>query len=77
LFQNEEVLETISREYISRLLQTILERLKAKNTHEEFLNLLNSIDLSGCSILHYVAALNYHELVSIFYQFGANLSLKT
>jgi ankyrin repeat protein len=27
--------------------------------------------------LHYVAALNYHELVPIFYHFGANLSLKT
>lgn len=41
------------------------------------MNLVNSLDNSGCSLLHYVAALNYHELVPIFYHFGANLSLKT
>jgi hypothetical protein len=36
LFQDEKVLETMSREYIHRLLSTILERLKMKNSQQDF-----------------------------------------
>lgn len=38
---------------------------------------MNSLDEHGCSLLHYVAALDYHEIVNLLHEYGADLSLKT
>jgi ankyrin repeat protein len=66
----------MSREYIKRLLKTILEKLKSKFS-EQMLELVDSFDENGCALVHYVTALNYHELIPILNEYGANMSLKT
>jgi ankyrin repeat protein len=58
----------------------LFEKLKEKcqgNADEPLPGLLNSYDEYGCALIHYIAALNYHELVHILNEYGANLSLKT
>jgi hypothetical protein len=78
LIQNEEVLETMSREYIKRLMLNLFEKLKQKSQGiDELKTLIDSIDDRGCALLHYVAALNYQELVEVIHDYGGNLSLKT
>jgi ankyrin repeat protein len=70
----------MGREYIKRLMQSLFEKLKEKfqgTAGEQLQGLLNSFDEYGCALIHYIAALNYHELVHILYEYGANLSLKT
>ena len=78
LIVDEEVLETMGREYIKRLMLNLFEKLKNKYAGTNELKLmLNQCDEKGCAILHYIAALNYHELVQILHDYEANLSLKT
>ena len=70
----------MGREYIKRLMQNLFEKLIVKfqgTTEEQVQGLLNSYDEYGCALIHYIAALNYHELVHILNYYGANLSLKT
>jgi len=68
----------MSREYIKRLMSTLFEKLKLKYSgNSELKILINTLDESGCGLLHYIAALNYHELIQIMHDYSANLSLKT
>lgn len=73
----------MGREYIKRLMQSLFEKLKDKcqgtaaDADEQLPGKLNSYDDYGCALIHYISALNYHELVQILHDYGANLSLKT
>jgi hypothetical protein len=44
---------------------------------DEVIKLLNATDSEGAALVHYVAALNYHEVIPIIHSFGGNLSVKT
>lgn len=65
----------MNREYIKRVMSTILEKFKINQSDTS--SIVNSLDDHGCSLLHYVAALNYHEIVNLLHEYGADLSLKT
>lgn len=38
---------------------------------------LNATDEKGLGILHYFLALDYYEIIGVFYRCGGDLSLKT
>jgi len=65
LIQDEQVLETISREYIKRILETLLSKLQAAFGKEECIRQLNAVDSQGAALAHYLAALNYHEVFPV------------
>ena len=74
---DQEVLETLNREFIKRVLTKILEKIKEEITNEEATKLINEIDEYGASLLHYVTAINYYELIPILHEAGADLNIKT
>lgn len=71
------MLETLNRELFKRVLIKILLRLKAEFSSEDALKLVNSVDEHDASILHYVSALNYYELIPILVENGADVNLKS
>lgn len=74
---DNEVLETLNREFISRILLKILARLKKEVPEKERITLLNSLDQNGVSLLHYLIALNYFELIKPLCEMGVDINLKT
>jgi hypothetical protein len=60
-----EVLETLNREFLKRVMTKVLQRLKDEVPLEERLKLINAVDENGATLLHYVTALNYYELIQL------------
>ena len=55
----------------------MLRALKQRCTdEEEFRILINELDDSGVSLIHYVAALDYSDMVGFLHEMGANLNIK-
>ena len=71
-----EGLESVSRRGFQRVFRKAFARLKhqAPVSWQEVINERNA---HGCSLLHYVAALDYFELIELFHEFGADLNIKT
>ena len=38
---------------------------------------MNLVDEKGASLLHYITALNYYELIPILHEYGANVNIKS
>lgn len=70
------MLETLNKEFIKRVLEKILAKLKSEKTEAERLALINTLDEKGASLLHYVTALNYYDLISLLVEFGADINVK-
>jgi hypothetical protein len=62
---DEEVLETIGREYIKRVMNTIFARIKETEGEKPLHEIVNDFDEYGCSLVHYMAAINYHEIIAL------------
>ena len=71
------MLETLNKEFIKRVLQKILNRLREKFSEIDRKQLINDFDQDGNTILHYVTALNYYELIPLLYENGADLNVKS
>ena len=71
------MLETLNREFIKRVLQKIVDRMNKEMTLQEKKSLINSIDSNGATLLHYVTALNYYELIPLLHENGADINMKT
>ena len=55
----------------------LFKKLKEKFGVEETAKLINEKDSSGCALIHYIAALNYYELIEVLKSYGAELDIKT
>lgn len=74
---NDDMLETLNREFVKRVLVKILERMKNEMSESERKNLLNQFDPNGATLLHYVTALNYYELIPVLHEYGADINIKS
>jgi len=54
-------------------MRTLLDKLFNKNP-EELKHELNYKDERGLALIHYVCALNYHELIPILHEYGADIN---
>lgn len=64
----------MSREYIKRVMVSLFEKLHHKNP-ESLKQDLNSKDDKGCALIHYICALNYHDLIPLMHEYGADINL--
>ena len=51
--------------------------MKQEMTFQEKKSLINSVDSNGATLLHYVTALNYYELIPLLHENGADINIKT
>jgi ankyrin repeat protein len=73
----DEVLETLNREFIKRVMTKMLTRMKDELNSEERMRLVNDLDEYGGSLLHYVTALDYYEMIPLLHEYGADLNIKS
>lgn len=71
------MLETLNKEFIIRVMTKTLQRMKVEIQEEERLQLINQLDEYGGSLLHYVTALNYYELIQVLVENGANINIQS
>jgi ankyrin repeat protein len=63
----------MNREFLKRVMTKILNRMKSELPNDERFQLINESDQYGGSLIHYVTALDYSELIVLLYEHGANL----
>lgn len=71
-----DVLETLNRELFLRVMQKALTLMNEWMSKEEIAQILNEVDESGATLIHYVTALDYHELINILYANGCDINAK-
>jgi hypothetical protein len=62
-FINQNMLETISREYIHKILEQILQKMLAKYDQKYVIESINEIDQDGYALIHYFTLLEYNQAI--------------
>jgi ankyrin repeat protein len=39
--------------------------------------LLNEYDPNGATLIHYITAMNYHEMITLLHEYGADINILT
>ena len=73
---DNDVLETMNREFFKRVFTKLFNRMKDELNNEVKIKLINEIDQYGGCLLHYIAALDYYELIPLLHESGADLNIK-
>ena len=76
-FINQNMLETISREYIQKILEQILQKLSAKYDQKYVIECINQIDKDGYALIHYFTLLEYNQAIQILIQHGADVNIRS
>ena len=69
-----DTLET--NEMVKAVKATILAFAERRGSREEVARVLDAPDDQGVSLIHYLTALDYSELIEFVHSYGANINLK-
>lgn len=58
-------------------MQKTLTLMKQQMAREEVVKILNEADEQGATLIHYVTALDYHELIVLLQEHGSDINAKT
>ena len=78
--QNEldkNIISIIEREFMEKILETILLKLKKEVKDRERLEFINYIDNYGYSLAHYFAYIDYHQALKILAANGADMNIRS
>lgn len=74
---SNEQLELLTHVHFVQIARKLFAKLKEKFGVARTARMLNEKDSQGCALVHYIAALNYYELIELLKDYGAALNIKT
>ena len=75
--QSNEQLELLTHVHFVQIARKLFNKLKGKFGAKRTALMLNEKDSQGCALIHYIAALNYYEMIELLKDYGAALDIKT
>jgi hypothetical protein len=74
---SNEQLELLTHAHFMQIARKLFNKLREKFGAKRTALMLNEKDSQGCALIHYIAALNYYEMIELLRSYGAALDIKT
>ena len=74
-FQTNLSIQTLNMNTLKVTIENVIAKFKSLNT--DYKEAFNSFDINNFTLLHYICALDYYEIIPIYLQNGISLNLKS
>lgn len=74
---NPQILSIIERDQMIKNVKNLIEQIEESFGTSEKIKLINEVDSHGFCLVHYFAAIDYHEVLNILSINGADMNILT